>query len=130
MVGVHSSNLPNGNVLMWDGQSWGPDARIWNPTTSTATSVRAPSNIFCGAQEQMSDGRIITVGGHLGAHQGMRDVNIFDPVANSWRGVADMANPRWYPGLSEHGRDRLLGWIERALAAERLDPRSADGVAG
>lgn len=46
----------------------------------------------------------------------------------AWRALV-IANPRWYPGLSEHGRDRLLGWVERTLAAPRLDVRSADEVA-
>jgi hypothetical protein len=47
----------------------------------------------------------------------------------AWRALV-VANPVWYPQLSTDGRDRLLGWIERVLAAERLDPASADEVAG
>ncbi len=46
----------------------------------------------------------------------------------AWRALV-IANPRWYPKLSERGRDRLLGWIEQLLGAPRLDPRSADEVA-
>jgi hypothetical protein len=45
----------------------------------------------------------------------------------AWRALV-VANPAWYPDLSTGGRDRLLGWIERVLAAERLDPASADEV--
>ena len=46
----------------------------------------------------------------------------------AWRALV-IANPRWYPNLSTDGRDRLLTWIERALDAPRLEPRSADEVA-
>lgn len=45
----------------------------------------------------------------------------------AWRALV-IANPVWYPALSESGRDRLLGWIEATLAADRLDPASADAV--
>jgi hypothetical protein len=46
----------------------------------------------------------------------------------AWRALV-VANPVWYPKLSVDARDRLLGWIERTLAADRLDPASADEVA-
>jgi aminoglycoside phosphotransferase (APT) family kinase protein len=45
----------------------------------------------------------------------------------AWRALV-IANPTWYPSLSEHGRDRLLSWIERALDMPRFDPASADEV--
>jgi thiamine kinase-like enzyme len=46
----------------------------------------------------------------------------------AWRALV-IANPTWYPTLSEHGRDRMLSWIERVLDAPRFDPSSADEVA-
>lgn len=45
----------------------------------------------------------------------------------AWRALV-VANPRWYPGLSADGRDRLLGWVERTLE-HGLVPDEADGVA-
>jgi aminoglycoside phosphotransferase (APT) family kinase protein len=45
----------------------------------------------------------------------------------AWRALV-IANPRWYPNLSATGRDRLLTWVEHALDAARLDPRTADEV--
>jgi aminoglycoside phosphotransferase (APT) family kinase protein len=45
----------------------------------------------------------------------------------AWRALV-IANPRWYPDLSASGRDRLLAWIERTLAAPRLDLASASEV--
>jgi aminoglycoside phosphotransferase (APT) family kinase protein len=45
----------------------------------------------------------------------------------AWRALV-IANPTWYPRLSEQGRDQLLSWIERALDAPRFDVESADQV--
>lgn len=45
----------------------------------------------------------------------------------AWRALV-LANPRWYPGLSERGRDALLGWSERVLEAPRLEIASAAEV--
>jgi hypothetical protein len=45
----------------------------------------------------------------------------------AWRALV-LCNPRWYPKLGVDARDRLLGWVERVLDEQRLDPRSADGV--
>ncbi len=57
-----------------------------------------------------------------------RDVLDVAPPWLAWRALV-IANPRWYPALSEAGRDRLLGWVERTLDAHHLDPRLADEVA-
>lgn len=39
----------------------------------------------------------------------------------AWRALV-LASPTWYPHLSSADRDRILGFAERALAAERFDP--------
>ena len=39
----------------------------------------------------------------------------------AWRGLV-IASPRWYPHLAAEDRDRILRFVERALAAERFDP--------
>jgi aminoglycoside phosphotransferase (APT) family kinase protein len=43
----------------------------------------------------------------------------------AWRGLV-VCCPRFYPALSEAGRDRLLGLVERALDAPRFDPAWAE----
>lgn len=45
----------------------------------------------------------------------------------AWRGLV-VCNPRFYPELSEGGRDRVLHFVERALEAPAFDPRSAEDV--
>jgi hypothetical protein len=44
------------------------------------------------------------------------------PPFFAWRALV-VCNPRFYPHLSDAGRDRLLGLVERFLDAHRLDPR-------
>ena len=39
----------------------------------------------------------------------------------AWRALV-LASPIWYPHLSLDDRDRILGFAERALAADRFDP--------
>jgi len=39
----------------------------------------------------------------------------------AWRALV-LASPTWYPHLSPADRDRILGFAERALAADRFDP--------
>jgi len=45
----------------------------------------------------------------------------------AWRALV-VCNPRFYPQLSEHGRDLMLGFAERALDVGRLDPMAADSL--
>jgi fibronectin type 3 domain-containing protein len=112
IVSVHAELLPNGTVLMSDAQnSFGSDARVWDPATNATTIKTAPSNIFCGAAEQMKDGRILFVGGHQGAHYGITDTNIYNPATASWSSAAQMAYPRWYPTVMmlADGRYMVVG---------------------
>jgi hypothetical protein len=45
----------------------------------------------------------------------------------AWRGLV-LANPRFYPGLADGDRDRLLGFVEKVLDADAFDPGSADAL--
>ena len=49
------------------------------------------------------------------------------PPFLAFRGLV-LANPTFYPALAAGDRDRLLGFVERALAAPRFDPASADDL--
>jgi hypothetical protein len=51
------------------------------------------------------------------------DRQLLDVIAPffAWRGLV-VASPRWYPNLAASDRSRILGFVERALAAERFDP--------
>ncbi|WP_437671099.1 phosphotransferase [Sorangium sp. So ce131] len=45
----------------------------------------------------------------------------------AWRGLV-LANPRWYPAVTQRARDALLTFVERALDAPRLDPEEAERI--
>jgi Big-like domain-containing protein len=80
IVAVNSVLLPSGKVLLYDGQtSFGFDAVVWNPTASVINTVGAPANIFCSGHQQMADGRILVVGGHIATHEGLTFAGAFDP---------------------------------------------------
>ena len=51
------------------------------------------------------------------------DVDVLAGVAPffAWRALV-LASPKWYPHQTAAERDRILGFAERALAAERFDP--------
>jgi hypothetical protein len=108
IVSVNSALLPNGKILMWDGQSFGGNAVVWNPTTNATYSVPVPANVFCSGLEQMADGRILVVGGHISAHVGQPVANVFDPSSESWTIMANMAYPRWYPSATTLPDGRLI----------------------
>jgi hypothetical protein len=97
LVTVNAVLLATGKILMYGGQTDGYDAIVWNPTTNTIESAPVPVNTFCTGNEQMADGRIIVVGGHIYGHAGLPAANIFNPTNESWTVAPDMSYPRWYP---------------------------------
>jgi len=108
IVAVHMALLPTGKVLASDGQSLGTDARIWDPATGNFSSVLVSDNIFCNGAAALPDGRILVVGGHDGAHNGLRDTNIFDPFTQTWSSASSMSFARWYPTVTTLPDGRML----------------------
>ncbi|MGK4002894.1 phosphotransferase [Sorangium sp. So ce1036] len=45
----------------------------------------------------------------------------------AWRALV-LANPRWYPAVTQRARGALLTLVERALDAERFDPDDAERI--
>jgi hypothetical protein len=56
----------------------------------------------------MADGRILVVGGHNGAHNGLPAANIFDPASEQWTVLSNMAFQRWYPTVTMLPDGRLI----------------------
>jgi len=109
IVAVHANLLSTGEVLAWDGQLNGYDARLWNPTTGVFTAVpNNLTNIFCSGHCQLADGRLLVAGGHVGAHVGLRDTNLFNPATRSWTKVGSMVVARWYPTTTTLPDGRIL----------------------
>src|SRR5262249_53392288 len=109
IIAVHANLLPTGEVLAWDGQSEGWDARLWNPSTGVFTAVpNNQTNMFCAGHCALADGRTLVAGGHAGGHIGITDTNLFDPAARTWTKVAPMTYPRWYPTTTTLPDGRVL----------------------
>jgi hypothetical protein len=108
IVPVNSALLPNGKILMWDGQTEGFTAIVWNPITNTIEWAPAPANIFCSGIEQMANGQILVVGGSVAGHTGLPAANLFDPGTESWTVLPDMAYQRWYPTATALSDGRQL----------------------
>ncbi|HVT08251.1 MAG TPA: fibronectin type III domain-containing protein, partial [Polyangia bacterium] len=97
IVSTASALLPGGKILVWEGQSFGYDARVWTPQFNSFFLPLPPVNLFCAGLEQMADGRIFVDGGHIAGHTGITALNLFDPATESWVVMPEMAFPRWYP---------------------------------
>jgi fibronectin type 3 domain-containing protein len=109
IVAVNAVLLPTSEILAWDGQDFGNQARVWNPAGGTFTSVpNSLTNMFCSGQCLLPDGRALVVGGHIGAHVGLPDTNIFNPTTRAWSKVAPMAVGRWYPTVTALPDGRIL----------------------
>ena len=130
-VTTASALLPGGKVLSWEGQSWGFDARVWNPQFNSFVLVPPPVNIFCSGLQQMADGRILVVGGHVTGDTGLTALNAFDPKTNSWDVLADMAFPRWYPTATAlpDGRVIILSGETNCYDCDVTTPEIYDPVA-
>jgi chitodextrinase len=109
IVAVNADLLATGEILAWDGQDFGNQARLWNPATGVFTSVpNSLTNMFCTGSCLLPDGRALVAGGHNGAHIGLRDTNLFNPATRTWSRVAPMAVGRWYPTVTVLPDGRVL----------------------
>ncbi|MGH8456167.1 MAG: galactose oxidase, partial [Stenotrophobium sp.] len=83
--------------------------------TSGADPRANSGALFCADLKQLSDGRIIAVGGTnyyfepgisnpfpigVAELEGLKSSRIFDPATNTWVQAADMNYGRWYPSLT------------------------------
>jgi hypothetical protein len=108
IVPVHSALLRTGEILMWDAQELGASGGVWNPSTQAFTAVTSPVNLFCSGPNQLPDGRIAVVGGHIDTHQGLPDLTIFDPATKKWTVGPNMQFGRWYPGTMTLPDGRII----------------------
>lgn len=102
---VHAMLMPNGKVL---GIGLGSNNQYTlDPLTRAFTPAPVATNVECGGQTFLWDGRPIIVGGG-GLGPGIVDVNIFDPQSETWTSAAPMNFPRWYPTSVEMPDGRIL----------------------
>ena len=126
---VHVALLHTGKVLAFGG-SCNDEARLttpyqaelWDPKTSECSIVKQDldGDVFCAGHAFLPDGRLLAAGGTcqydskilglfpLPPFAGLNHAYAFDPAAERWERVPDMAYGRWYPTLLTLGNGRVL----------------------
>ncbi len=122
--GIHAVVLHNGDVLLVAGSGNDPDAfaagsfhtAVYHPTTGTFTNVATPADLFCAGHVQLSDGRVLVMGGNKDyptadgtvGYKGLPDSYIFDPVTNAYTRTNDLAAGHWYPSATILGNGDVI----------------------
>lgn len=121
VAGITSVLLNTGNVLFWSydpTQYLNPSssnnglAYVWNPASQTGHSINPPSNIWCGGQTILADGRVYSAGGNLrypdpnapaGTQnwEGALTEYTFNPGTEAWIQQPLMSVGRWYPTTTQ-----------------------------
>jgi hypothetical protein len=132
-VAIHAMLLRNDDVLIFqyvEGAA-GVDHTSWVGTWNWRTKVTQDApfayhrDIFCAGHNTLADGRVFIAGGHdhtTGKKQdpiGVKETDIYDPLARSWTPTPPMSAARWYPtsvGLANN-RTLVFGGQERPGAA-------------
>lgn len=126
IVAIHAALLPNGDVLTYgtnefaDGglgfvyDRWRPDLGL-TPLSHDTLDVQTSNNLFCSAQALVpgTGGLVLVTGGSVEKNGkrnfGVKTVNVFDPVNNSfYMPLDDMFRARWYPTVTQLADGRLL----------------------
>jgi len=98
-VAIHSALLPNGKILLWQGDfTQGGQQYVFDPTTNTTTQVpNAKADLFCAGQAVMADGRVLVIGGTAtDGGFGVNDITAFNYDTQTWTALAPMQRKRWY----------------------------------
>lgn len=131
---IHTALLHTGKVLAFGGS--GNDetrvanpypAELFDPEAGTVTTVdqELAGDIFCAGHAFLPDGRLLVAGGtdsydgnvslpglselpDLPLFGGLDHAYLFEPEAERWTRVEDMAAGRWYPTLVTMGDGSIL----------------------
>jgi hypothetical protein len=92
---IHSHLLPTGKVMFVGGYA---GSAQWDPVANTLSSMAQPAyRIFCMGAAFLSDGRLLTAGGHIDSYVGLNQASIYNPFNDTWTALPNMNDARWYP---------------------------------
>ena len=111
---VHGSMLPNGRALLTAGSGANPDltdpdewfSATTVPGTCEYKTIRLPYDAFCGIQNLLPDGDVLSSGGNLAyptetqGYAGEASASVFDWQTETWGPRSTMPGAyggRWYP---------------------------------
>ena len=102
IVPTSLSLTSNGKIAAWDGFEAALNSEhLWDPATESFAAIPTGLNLFCAGQITIGDGRLLVVGGHVQAYEGIKDTNLFNPQTGTWARGADMSVARWYPTVTQ-----------------------------
>jgi hypothetical protein len=111
-IGIMTVLLNTGKVLLFGNVESGHDMTtlgyVYNPVTGTGHDLDVPSPVFCGGVVQLSDGRVLFVGGTSEVPKGTPDIWLFDPSNGSWTRQPDTVLGRYYPTLTRLPSGKVL----------------------
>jgi hypothetical protein len=110
-IGIASVLLHTGKVLLIGGVNSGSpntSAYLFDPATLSGRDVRAPAPVYCGSVTQLSDGRVLSVGGVNGNPHGIADVFLFDTATETWVRQPGTPLGRYYPTSTRLPSGRVL----------------------
>jgi hypothetical protein len=114
------------------GPSNGSGALLLDPVTGQTISQFSVSwDMFCNGMVLLEDGRPLIAGGTIqyDPFYGQSQVATFDPLANTFSNVQNMAHGRWYPTLVTLGDGRVMtfsGLSETGSTNSAVEFYSAD----
>ncbi|GAB2831937.1 hypothetical protein GCM10022221_33540 [Actinocorallia aurea] len=118
---MHTVLLKNGKVLLIAGSGNNKElfqagyfkSMVYNPKNGKYTKIDTPNDMFCAGHVQLSDGRVLVLGGTLkyadngGAYLGWQGDDksyVFDPATNKYTQVKTaMSDGHWYPSATVLG---------------------------
>ncbi len=128
-MAIHTTLLPNGDVLTWPhaynyflathhAAPFTPNIMLWDPSTNQYLHMRLPtSNIFCSGSTFLPDGKLLVLGGHgpaaipvsgLQTAYGNNHVEIYDYTTNTWTRGPNMSEGRYYGSALTLGTGQAL----------------------
>lgn len=124
IIGVHAVVLRTGKVLLM-GEANPRAAFVFDPTTDTGHYADPLDNVFCGGQTLLADGTVLFAGGLAAPPParaaGIRSIDTFDPINETWTRQPLMANGRWYPTTTTLGDGSVLIDAGRSQVASILN---------
>jgi hypothetical protein len=122
VVAIHAVMLPTGKVLHFTYPETG-GGTLWDPVDDSFEEMTADTDLFCSGHSFLPDGLLYVAGGkgYDCPYQGHEKTYAFDPFAEEWLQLEDMADGRWYPTTISLGDGRVAIFAGNSLDCQTND---------